>query len=30
MTAALTLERLNAATPRQFVELLDGTYEHSP
>jgi len=30
MTAALTLDRLNAATPRQFVELLEGTYEHSP
>lgn len=26
----LTLERLNAATPAEFVALLDGTYEHSP
>ena len=25
----LTLERLNAAAPDQFVALLDGTYEHS-
>lgn len=27
---ALTLERLNAASPAEFVALLDGTYEHSP
>jgi N-carbamoyl-L-amino-acid hydrolase len=27
---ALTLEQLNAATPAEFVALLDGTYEHSP
>ena len=26
----LTLERLNAAAPDEFVALLDGTYEHSP
>jgi beta-ureidopropionase / N-carbamoyl-L-amino-acid hydrolase len=26
----LTLEQLNAATPQDFVALLDGTYEHSP
>ena len=26
----LTLEQLNAATPGEFVELLAGTYEHSP
>ncbi len=26
----LTLEQLNAASPAQFVALLDGTYEHSP
>lgn len=29
-TVSLTLDRLNAATPAQFTELLDGTYEHSP
>ncbi len=27
--AALTLAQLNAATPAQFVALLEGTYEHS-
>ena len=26
----LTIEQLNAATPAEFVALLDGTYEHSP
>lgn len=26
----LTIERLNAASPAEFVALLDGTYEHSP
>ena len=26
----LTLEQINAASPAQFVALLDGTYEHSP
>ena len=26
----LTIEHLNAATPAEFVALLDGTYEHSP
>ena len=26
----LTLEQLNAATPTEFVALLEGTYEHSP
>jgi N-carbamoyl-L-amino-acid hydrolase len=26
----LTLDRLNAAPPAEFVALLDGTYEHSP
>ena len=26
----ITLEQLNAATPADFVKLLDGTYEHSP
>jgi beta-ureidopropionase / N-carbamoyl-L-amino-acid hydrolase len=26
----LTLDRLNAASPAEFVALLDGTYEHSP
>jgi beta-ureidopropionase / N-carbamoyl-L-amino-acid hydrolase len=26
----LTLDKLNAATPAEFVALLDGTYEHSP
>jgi len=30
MTAALTLDRLNAASAREFVAMLDGTYEHSP
>src|SRR6478609_6992894 len=30
MTAILTLDRLNAAAPREFGALLDGTYEHSP
>jgi N-carbamoyl-L-amino-acid hydrolase len=25
-----TLDQLNAATPAEFVQLLDGTYEHSP
>ncbi len=28
--AVLTLEQINAATAREFVALLDGTYEHSP
>jgi len=28
--AVLTLEQINAATARDFVALLDGTYEHSP
>ncbi len=28
--ATLTLEQINAATAREFVALLDGTYEHSP
>ena len=27
---SLTIEQLNAATPDEFVALLDGTYEHSP
>ncbi|MDZ7858707.1 2-oxo-4-hydroxy-4-carboxy-5-ureidoimidazoline decarboxylase [Sphaerotilus sp.] len=27
---SLTIEQLNAATPADFVALLDGTYEHSP
>ncbi|HRD85625.1 MAG TPA: 2-oxo-4-hydroxy-4-carboxy-5-ureidoimidazoline decarboxylase, partial [Rubrivivax sp.] len=27
---ALTLEQINAASVTRFVELLDGTYEHSP
>jgi N-carbamoyl-L-amino-acid hydrolase len=27
---ALTIEQINAATPEQFVSLLEGTYEHSP
>lgn len=27
---SLSLERLNAASPEGFVELLDGVYEHSP
>ena len=26
----LTLEQINAASPAEFVSLLDGTYEHSP
>ncbi len=26
----LTLEQINAASPADFVDLLDGTYEHSP
>ncbi|GAB1434322.1 hypothetical protein MASR2M32_05330 [Sphaerotilus sulfidivorans] len=26
----MTIEQLNAATPAEFVALLDGTYEHSP
>ena len=26
----LTLDRVNATTPREFVDLLQGTYEHSP
>ena len=26
----LTIERLNAATPAEVAQLLDGTYEHSP
>ncbi len=26
----LTLDQINAATPAEFVALLDGTYEHSP
>ena len=26
----LTLEQINAASPAEFVALLDGTYEHSP
>ncbi|MEP7058761.1 MAG: 2-oxo-4-hydroxy-4-carboxy-5-ureidoimidazoline decarboxylase, partial [Caldimonas sp.] len=30
MTELLTLDRLNAASPREFGALLDGTYEHSP
>ncbi len=29
-TNTLTLEQLNAASPADFVSLLDGTYEHSP
>ncbi|MET3602591.1 N-carbamoyl-L-amino-acid hydrolase [Sphaerotilus sulfidivorans] len=29
-TMPLTIEQLNAATPAEFVALLDGTYEHSP
>jgi beta-ureidopropionase / N-carbamoyl-L-amino-acid hydrolase len=28
--AVLTLEQINSATARDFVALLDGTYEHSP
>ena len=28
--AVLTLEQINTATARDFVSLLDGTYEHSP
>jgi len=30
MPHALTLDQLNAATRDEFVELLAGTYEHSP
>ncbi|KDB53427.1 putative bifunctional OHCU decarboxylase/allantoate amidohydrolase [Sphaerotilus natans subsp. natans DSM 6575] len=30
LTTPLTIEQLNAATPAEFVALLDGTYEHSP
>ncbi|MFM2346111.1 MAG: 2-oxo-4-hydroxy-4-carboxy-5-ureidoimidazoline decarboxylase [Pseudomonadota bacterium] len=30
LTTPLTIEQLNAATPAEFVTLLDGTYEHSP
>src|SRR3954453_8532240 len=30
MHEALTLERLNGASHHEFVELLTGTYEHSP
>lgn len=30
MTPTLTLPELNAATPAEFVALLDGIYEHSP
>ena len=30
MTAALSLEQLNAATADECVSLLEGTYEHSP
>ena len=26
----ITLEQLNATNPPDFVQLLDGTYEHSP
>ena len=29
-TPALTLDAVNAASPADFVALLDGTYEHSP
>jgi N-carbamoyl-L-amino-acid hydrolase len=29
-TMPLTTDQLNAATPDEFVALLDGTYEHSP
>ena len=30
MTMAWTLDQLNAATPAQALEALDGVYEHSP
>ncbi len=29
-TLTLTIERLNAATPKEFIGLLAGVYEHSP